>query len=132
MVKPDEDTLATVPDAPPAAGPDRAVGALPLDPPLLLEAMAAAGGVAVDEPDLAIPTESPITAHVSAAAAAIHRRLLFAHNRSIPDRRAVWAVGAETVPSGGEDGGGDAVVQARPAAGGSEVGFDTGRSERDS
>jgi hypothetical protein len=32
MVKPDADTLATVPDAPPAAGPDRALDPPPPDP----------------------------------------------------------------------------------------------------
>jgi hypothetical protein len=131
MVKPDEDTLATVPDAPPAAGPDRALGALPLDPLLLPEATAA-GGAAVDEPDLAMPTESPITPHISAAAAAIHRRLLFVSNRRTFDRRAIWAAGAKTAPSGGEDGGGEGVANVLSAGGGSEVAFDAGRSEGDS
>jgi hypothetical protein len=32
MVKPDVDTLLTVPDDPPAAGPDRALDPPPLDP----------------------------------------------------------------------------------------------------
>jgi hypothetical protein len=32
MVKPDVDTLPTVPDAPPAAGPDRALDPVPPDP----------------------------------------------------------------------------------------------------
>jgi hypothetical protein len=38
------DTVVTVPDAPPAAGPDRALDA-PLDPPLLGEPLLAAGGL---------------------------------------------------------------------------------------
>lgn len=132
MMKPDADTAATVPDAPPAAGPDRALGAPLLDPPLPAEALAAAEGAADDEPDLATPTETPITPHVSAAAAAIHRRLLFASDRRTLDRRASLAVGAETAPPGGEDGRGDGVALVLPAAGGSEVALDTGRSERDS
>ena len=33
MVKPDVDTLSTVPDDPPAAGPDRALDPVPPDPP---------------------------------------------------------------------------------------------------
>jgi len=54
-VKLDLDTLPTVPDDPPAAGPDRA-----LDP---------APSFAADaEVDVARPMESPITGHITAAA----------------------------------------------------------------
>ncbi len=40
IVKPDVDMLATVPDAPPAAGPDRAFNPPPPDPARLLVAAA--------------------------------------------------------------------------------------------
>jgi hypothetical protein len=43
-VKPDVDTLPTVPDDPPAAGPDRALDPPPPEPPLAAgEALLAAG-----------------------------------------------------------------------------------------
>jgi hypothetical protein len=42
-VKPDVDVLATVPDAPPAAGPDRALDPSPPDPPLPAGLLLAAG-----------------------------------------------------------------------------------------
>jgi hypothetical protein len=81
-VKPDVDTLPTVPDDPPAAGPDRALDPAPdLGPPaepppvavveVLLPAVVDAEVVVdEDEPQPA----SPITAHVNAAA--MIRRLL--------------------------------------------------------
>ncbi|GAA0382424.1 hypothetical protein GCM10010160_10420 [Acrocarpospora corrugata] len=73
------DTLLTVPTAPPAAGPDRALDPPPPDrePPLGGASCPAAGeedvaavegGVAVTEGDVAQPAESPITADISAAA----------------------------------------------------------------
>ena len=69
MVKPGVDTLLTVPDDPPAAGPDRALD--PLPPELLLaagEVLLAAGevllaaGEALLEVALTIPEEQPATA----------------------------------------------------------------------
>jgi hypothetical protein len=74
MVKLDVDTVPIVPDAPPEAGPDRA-----LDPP-----PPAAGGegdvpVAEDMPQAA---ESPITAHISTAGKS-HRLRLFDSNRHV-------------------------------------------------
>jgi hypothetical protein len=79
-VKPDDDTLPTVPDDPPAAGPDRALDAPP-DPRAPAEPLAAAvaeGDVAVAED---VPqAESAITAPVSAAVM-VHRLLLFDSNR---------------------------------------------------
>jgi hypothetical protein len=95
MVKPDVDTPATVPDAPPAAGPDRALDpppdpgppAMPLpgtDCPDVAE-----GDEAVAEGDAVRPTESAITADISTAAAAtIHPLLLFDSNRRSQGRRA--------------------------------------------
>jgi|SRR5580700_6628586 hypothetical protein len=58
MVKPDVDTLPTVPDDPPAAGPDRA-----LDPPPP-ELLLAAGELL--EVALTIPEEQPATAIATA------------------------------------------------------------------
>jgi hypothetical protein len=75
IVKPDVDTLSTVPDAPPVAGPDRALGAASRDPLLPAMLPPGAGFAAVVERDVTMPTESPMSAHASAAAAAIHRRL---------------------------------------------------------
>jgi hypothetical protein len=111
-VKLDVDTLSTVPDAPPAAGPDRA-----LDPPLpgmSCPAVAegdvavAEGDVAVAEGDMAQPAESPITAHISAAAP-IRPLPPFDSNRRTLGRRAWLAMVTEADQSGedpGEGGGG--------------------------
>jgi hypothetical protein len=63
IVKLDGDTVATVPDAPPWAGADRA-----LDPPVL-EAAEATSCAAVAEGDVATMTGSPIAAHIIVAAA---------------------------------------------------------------
>jgi hypothetical protein len=107
IVKLDVDTLLTVPAAPPGAGPDRALDPSPLDPEQLPELLAEAlaeglaeplaeglaeplpelRSLAVAEEDVASPTESPITAHVSAAAT-IHPLLLFDSNRRPLGRRA--------------------------------------------
>jgi hypothetical protein len=73
MVKPDVVTLLTVPDAPPAAGPDRALDPAP---PAALEGDGAVveeggavveGDAAVDEGDVAQPARSAI-APIDAAA----------------------------------------------------------------
>jgi hypothetical protein len=61
MVKPDVDTLPTVPDDPPAAGPDRALD--PPPPELLL-----AAGEALLEVALKFPEEQPATAMAAAPA----------------------------------------------------------------
>jgi hypothetical protein len=71
--------------------------------------VAATGGVAVAEPDVAKPTETPMTADISAAATAIHRRLLFARNLRTLGRRAGFALGAAVgsgvaLDSGGPEG----------------------------
>src|SRR5260370_31163094 len=108
--------LPTVPAAPPAAGPDRALDPPPLDPkppapppgpgcPDVAEGDAVADrGVAVAGGDVAQPAESPITAHVSAAAT-IPPPLLFDSNRRTLGRRACSAVVTEADPAG-EDAGG--------------------------
>jgi hypothetical protein len=72
-VKLEVDALATVPDAPPAAGPDRA-----LEPPRAAVAGGLLAGVVAgevaDEEDVP-QAASPITPHITAAAG-IHRLLL--------------------------------------------------------
>jgi hypothetical protein len=68
IVKPEVDTLLTVPDDPPAAGPDRALD--PLPPELLLAAGEAllAAGEALLEVALTLPEEQPATAMAAAPA----------------------------------------------------------------
>jgi hypothetical protein len=104
MVKLAVDTLLTVPAAPPGAGPDRALDPSPLDPEqlpelllglplgLVLGLLPELRGLAVAEGDVARPTESPITAHVSAAAT-IHPLLLFDTSRRALGRRACLSSG---------------------------------------
>jgi hypothetical protein len=96
-VKLDVDTLATVPDAPPGAGFDRALDPPPPDPKPPAEPLpdpgrpaVAEGDMAVAEGDMARPTESPITAHISAAAT-IHPLLLLDSNRRAFGRTAAPA-----------------------------------------
>jgi hypothetical protein len=114
-VKPDVDTLLTVPDAPPEADPDRAFDPPPPDPRPPAEALPAAvadGDVAGAE---AVPqAASPITAHIGAAAI-IHRLLLFDSNRGSLGRRRCMAMGSEADGSA-ED------------AGGSDIALETGRA----
>jgi hypothetical protein len=59
-VKPDVDTLLTVPDDPPAAGPDRALD--PPPPELLLAAGEALAVGELLEVALTVPEEQPATA----------------------------------------------------------------------
>ena len=72
-MKLDVDTVSTVPDAPPAAGPDRALDPPPLTGPVGLDvadedAPVADGDAPVVEGDAAQPAASPITAGISAVA----------------------------------------------------------------
>jgi hypothetical protein len=93
-VKADADTLSTLPDDPPAAGPDRALDALPPAVPRpVLELAAVADGVeavaeeaavvaaVVAEEDEAHPAASPNIAHISVAVT-IRPRFLLASTRS--------------------------------------------------
>jgi hypothetical protein len=118
-VKLDVETLPTVPDDPPAAGPDRALDPPPPDPgrpakplggapcPAVVEgdAAVAEGDAAVAEGDAAAQPESPSTAHISAAAA-IDPLFLFDGNRRTLNRRACLAVVTEA-DRPGEDAGGE-------------------------
>ncbi|MDQ6720971.1 MAG: hypothetical protein M3003_09270 [Candidatus Dormibacteraeota bacterium] len=100
IVKPDVDTVATVPNAPPDAGPDRALDPRPPEP---LPAAAAEGDVAVAE-DVPQAAVSPITAHIPTAAM-IHRLLLFDSHRRAPGLHSCLAVVAEADESGEDTGG---------------------------
>jgi hypothetical protein len=128
-VKLDVDTLLTVPDAPPGAGPDRALDPPPPDPkppaallpgtgcPDVAEADVAVAAVA--EGDVAQPAESPITAHISAAAT-IHPLLLLDSNRRTLGRRAGLAMVTEADQSG-EDAGAAPAAPEPPATDGPDV-----------
>jgi hypothetical protein len=98
-------TLLTMPAAPPGAGPDRALDPSPVDPsPLdpeqlpevLLGLLLGLGpelrGLADAEGDVARPTDSPITAHASAAAT-IHPLLRFDTSRRVLGRRGCLSSG---------------------------------------
>ncbi|HVS47884.1 MAG TPA: hypothetical protein VHJ99_03160 [Candidatus Dormibacteraeota bacterium] len=116
-VKLDMDTLTTVPDDPPEAGPDRALDPAPPDPRPPAEPLRAAvaeGDVAVaeDVPQAA----SPITAHIRTAVM-VQRLLLFDSNRRTPGRRCCLAMVTGSDESG-EDAGG----------GGPDVALETGRA----
>jgi hypothetical protein len=70
MVKPDAVALLTVPDAPPAAGPDRALD--PPPPAVVEEDVEVVEGDAVCAEDVAQPANRATAAHTDAAA--IHPR----------------------------------------------------------
>jgi hypothetical protein len=79
MVKLDVDTLSTVPEEPPAAGPDRAWDAPPgIWCPGVADEDFAGGedDAVVAEEDAAQPADTPITAHISAAARSRPRLLV--------------------------------------------------------
>jgi hypothetical protein len=131
-VKLDVETLLTVPDAPPAAGPDRALDPPPAAPLPGPGCPVAEGDVPVAEGDVAQPAESPITADVSAAAT-IHPLFLFDSNRRTLGGRACLAMVPEADESGegaGGGGGADPVSPELPATGGPDVALETGRTGR--
>jgi hypothetical protein len=84
IVKPEDDMLVTVPDAPPAAGPDRALEPAPPEP--LVELLGDTEGTAVAEDDVARPTETPIAEHANTPAT-IHLLLLVVRKRRTRDDR---------------------------------------------
>jgi hypothetical protein len=92
-VKPEVDRLVTVPTVPPAAGPDRAFDPPPPPGPGCPDAVeedvaVVEEDVAVAEDDVPQPAESPITAHITAAATT--RPLLL---RDSPGTVSWWPVG---------------------------------------
>jgi hypothetical protein len=99
MVKPAVDTVPTVPDAPPAAGPDRA---LDPPPPAALPGLADAAGAVEDEPvpedDAAQPAVSPSTPHITAAGT-IQPRFLSGRKRRIDGWRTCLSRAGEATVS---------------------------------
>ncbi|MGX7678610.1 hypothetical protein ACSMXN_06905 [Jatrophihabitans sp. DSM 45814] len=133
------DTLLTVPDAPPEAGPERALEpaprrpgapAAPADGPLAT-LLPDAGCADVVEFDVAAATESPIAAQATAAAV-IHVALLDSNRRTprwrgcltLPD---VSAASGQNVAGAGQAGPGPELPEV-PAGGVWDVGFDRGPS----
>jgi hypothetical protein len=98
-LKLDADTLLTVPDDPPAAGPDRAFDPPPPNPErrgeLLADALCGAleGDAAVACEDVLAHPVTPIAGTISAAAT-IHPFLLFGRNRRSLDRRVALVSGS--------------------------------------
>jgi hypothetical protein len=138
MVKLDVDTLPTVPDAPPAAGPDRA-----LDPPLPdngpraapaagpAPALLADAGCAVVEEDVPRTTETAITAHVSAPAT-IQVIFFDSNRRTLGQRACVAKVTEADEPDqdAGGAGGAAPVPPEPPATHGPDAALGTGRTGR--
>lgn len=96
-MKLDLDTPPTVPDDPPAAGPDRALDPPPTDSSWPVE-LRAATVCAADAEDAARPTNSPVTEMISAAAA-IKPRLIFDSGRRTAGRFACSAMVTDIVQS---------------------------------
>jgi len=127
-MKLDLDTVPTVPDDPPAAGPDRALDPPPALPVAPAEWLLDAGCVADAEGDEARPTESPITGLITAAAKS-NRPFRFDSNRRTRRSRACLATVTADDQSG-EDTGEGAAAPASPepaASDGSDVAMDMGR-----
>ncbi len=116
-MKPEVDTLATVPEVPPAAGPDRALDPPPPDPSRPAEPRPGPACPAVVDGEVALAegevevaklTERPIAAH-NTATAMIHPALRFDSHRRTGGRRAGVAEDADADPSGGDVAGGEVV-----------------------
>jgi hypothetical protein len=105
MVKLDLDTVPTVPDAPPAAGPDRALDPPPPGPGAPAGRLPGTGGAVEAEEDVARPTESPITGDITAVASS---------NRRTIRRRGRLSAVTEADPSGKDVCGSGAAASARP------------------
>jgi hypothetical protein len=124
------DTLPTVPDAPPEAGPDRAMDPPPPDPGPPAKPPPGTKLADVAEGDVTRATESPIAAH-SSAAAKIHPFLLFSSDRRALGHHACLAMVTEVDLSEEDAGGGGGAASAPPelpAADGNDVALDTGRA----
>lgn len=130
MVKPDLDTVATLPDAPPAAGPDRALEPPPADPCPPGVALPETGCAADAEEDVARPTESPITG-AKTAAATIRPIFLFGSNRRTLGQPVCRAIATEADPPGADSTGKGATASDLPgpaATGGIGVALERARS----
>jgi hypothetical protein len=112
-VKFDVDTLPTVPEAPPEAGPDRALDPPPPNPGPLATPLLDAGLPDGAEGDMARPMDSPITAHISAAAT-IQPLIRFDSTRHIAGRRACAAMVTGADGPGEDAGGGGGCAPSEP------------------
>lgn len=105
-MKLDLDTLPTVPDAPPEAGPDRALEPALPEPGPPAAVLPGTTWAADAEGAGATPIASPIAGSINAVAA-IHRHFLFDSHRRTLARRACLAMVTETERSGEDAGEGD-------------------------
>jgi hypothetical protein len=123
----DVDTLPTVPEAPPEAGPDRALDPPPPNPGPLATPLPGAGFPDGAEGDKARPMDSPITAHISTAAT-IQPLIRFDSTRHITGRRAcaAMAIGADGPEDAGGGGGCAPLEPELSASDGPELALDTG------
>jgi hypothetical protein len=112
-VKLDAETVPTVPTAPPAAGPDRALDPLPPDPRRSVALLPGPGCPDVVEGDVVQPAESWVTAHISAATT-IRPLVLFGSSRRILGRRACVALVPEADQPGDDTGGGGGAAPSGP------------------
>jgi hypothetical protein len=119
-VKLDLETLPTVPDAPPAAGPDRALDPPPAGPGTPAGRLPDAGGAADAEGDVARPTESPITGDITAVAKSKCRTFR---------RRGLLAMVTEAGEGVCDGGGAAPAPPALPANDGSDVALGAERVE---
>jgi hypothetical protein len=103
----------TVPDAPPEAGPDRALDPPPPNPGLPEEWLLDTSCFADADWDVARPKESPITAAITVAVT-IHPPLFFQNNRRTLGQRSCLAMGVEFDQSGEEANGGGSAEPAPP------------------
>jgi hypothetical protein len=131
-VKLDLDTLPTVPDAPPAAGPDRAFDPPPPDRGPPAGRLPDASCPADAEGEVAKPTDSPITGTMTAAAT-IRPPFVFHNNRRTFCRRpglaAVTRADESSAPADGSGGAAPAAPEL-PIVDGPDVAIETGRVGR--
>jgi len=122
------DRLSILPDAPPAAGPDRALDPLPADPVPLAAVLPDASCPADAEGEVARPTGNPISGNISAVTA-IHLPPLFDSNRRTPGGRACLAAVSEVDRSGEEaDEGGGAASELPATTAGLDIAVESGWS----
>jgi hypothetical protein len=129
MVKTDLDTLPTVPEDPPADGPDRALDPPPLPRGAPAECSLDAGWVADADGDSRSPTESPIIGSNIAAVTMVRHFALVSTRRTLGSRRWVAVITAAD-QSGNGAGGGGAESSSWPECVGADVVSDVGRLGR--
>ncbi len=130
MVKPDLDTLLTVPDEPPAAGPERALDPPPTNRGPPAGTLLDVDGAADAGEDSTRPRESPMMGTNSVAATMV-RHFFFVSNGRTLARGTNLVVGIEADRSAKDEGGESASAPALLAAAeGPDVVFGAGRLGR--